>query len=120
MEYLHAQRPIIIHRDLKTLNILRSFSGSYKLCDFGLVHVRNPQAGTPAYMAPELIEGRSFNKSVDVYAYSVLLCELYSGDIPFYMVDSIEIRRRICAGDRPRLPGFGCPAQCTKIITRGW
>ena len=52
MEYLHAQRPIIIHRDLKSHNILRSFNGSMKLCDFGLVNIKNTTAGTPAYMAP--------------------------------------------------------------------
>jgi serine/threonine protein kinase len=52
MEYLHAQHPIIIHRDLKSHNVLRAYDGSLKICDFGLVRVKNAQAGTPAYMAP--------------------------------------------------------------------
>jgi len=52
VEYLHSLSPSIIHRDLKTLNVLRSYEGIYKLCDFGLVHNRNVAAGTPAYMAP--------------------------------------------------------------------
>jgi serine/threonine protein kinase len=52
MEYLHALSPAIIHRDLKSHNILRSQNGVYKVCDFGLVKVRHTTAGTPAYMAP--------------------------------------------------------------------
>ncbi len=52
MEYLHSLKPAIIHRDLKSLNILQAYDGSLKLCDFGLVKVKNAQAGTPAYMAP--------------------------------------------------------------------
>jgi serine/threonine protein kinase len=45
LEYLHSQKPAIIHRDIKTLNILRSFEGPLKLCDFGLVKVQNTRAG---------------------------------------------------------------------------
>lgn len=52
MEYLHSLSPAIIHRDLKSLNVLKSFDGSFKLCDFGLVRVKHTTAGTPAYMAP--------------------------------------------------------------------
>jgi serine/threonine protein kinase len=58
MEYLHAQIPTIIHRDLKSHNVLRASNGSLKICDFGLVMIKNTTAGTPAYMAPELIENR--------------------------------------------------------------
>ena len=54
MEYLHCLSPSIIHRDLKSLNILRAFNGSLKICDFGLVKNKNTTAGTPAYMAPGL------------------------------------------------------------------
>ena len=52
MEYLHSLSPAIIHRDLKSLNVLRAQNGVYKVCDFGLVKVKHTTAGTPAYMAP--------------------------------------------------------------------
>lgn len=65
MEYLHAQKPTIIHRDLKSHNVLRASNGSLKVCDFGLVMIKNTTAGTPAYMAPELIVNR-WNKVQNV------------------------------------------------------
>ena len=58
MEYLHSLRPAIVHRDLKSQNVLRAMDGSMKVCDFGLVSVRTAQAGTPPYMAPGRIGNR--------------------------------------------------------------
>lgn len=60
MEYLHSLSPPIIHRDLKTHNVLRDYNGSYKICDFGLVCNKTVAAGTPAYMAPGKIHFTSF------------------------------------------------------------
>jgi serine/threonine protein kinase len=120
MEYLHSQRPCIIHRDLKSHNVLRSFNGAIKLCDFGLVKVRNTRAGTPAYMAPELINGATFNKSVDVYSFGILLNEIFSMRIPFYGVGIDDLRERVLEGDRPSLPAYGCSQRCIQIIKRCW
>eukprot|EP01036_Dinobryon_divergens_P001647 gene1647-2156_t len=75
-----------------------------KLCDFGLVKIRNTRAGTPAYMAPELIAGKAFNKSVDVYSFAILLNELFSNRIPFYGVPGDDLRERVLEGGRPALP----------------
>eukprot|EP00607_Mallomonas_marina_P010692 CAMPEP_0182421992 /NCGR_PEP_ID=MMETSP1167-20130531/7586_1 /TAXON_ID=2988 /ORGANISM="Mallomonas Sp, Strain CCMP3275" /LENGTH=313 /DNA_ID=CAMNT_0024599681 /DNA_START=112 /DNA_END=1053 /DNA_ORIENTATION=- len=119
MEYLHAQRPCIIHRDLKTHNVLKAFNGAMKLCDFGLVRIRNTRAGTPAYMAPELIEGRSFNRSVDVFAFGVFLNELFTQRIPFYGVPIDELRERVVEGDRPPLATWGNP-RIVQMITKCW
>ena len=76
MKYLHEQKPAIIHRDLKPHNVLLDRKMRAKLCDFGLVGSRVVSAGTPNYMAPELLEGRGFSKAVDVYAFGMLLCEV--------------------------------------------
>eukprot|EP01034_Spumella_vulgaris_P030465 gene30465-37683_t len=120
MEYLHSLTPAIIHRDLKTLNILRASNGQYKLCDFGLVKVKSATAGTPAYMAPELIENRPFNKSVDVYAFGVLLWEIFSAEIPFYMTDITEIRNKVVAGGRPRVPSYGFSPKVSRLVQQCW
>ena len=50
------------------------------MCDFGLVSTRIVTAGTPMYMAPELLLNKPFNKSVDVYAFGILLSEVYNND----------------------------------------
>ena len=70
MLYLHdVARPSITHRDLKSHNVLVDADGVAKLCDFGLVRTKVVSAGTPAYMAPELLENdaRSLSRKVDVY-----------------------------------------------------
>eukprot|EP01038_Epipyxis_sp_PR26KG_P004553 gene4553-6425_t len=118
MEYLHSLSPAIIHRDLKSLNILRAFNGRLKLCDFGLVKVRNATAGTPAYMAPELIENNPYNKSVDVYAFGVLLWEILANEVPFYNVSISDIRQRVVSGNRPRLGGLN--SSCSRLISQCW
>jgi serine/threonine protein kinase len=119
MEYLHAQRPVIIHRDLKTLNVLIAFNGAAKICDFGLVKNPNTQAGTPAYMAPELFQNKSYNKSVDSFAFGVLMWELFTGDIPFYMMEIMDIRQRVIDGGRPRMPS-SIPRKVSTLIQRCW
>lgn len=120
MEYLHSLRPAIIHRDLKALNVLKAYDGSLKVCDFGLVMVKNSQAGTPSYMAPELFQNRPFNKSVDVYAFGVLLWEVFTQEIPFYQFPVPDIRDKVLAGDRPKLPAYGFPAGIASLIQQCW
>jgi len=122
MEYLHAQRPPVCHRDLKSHNILKSYDGVFKICDFGLVSNKNPTAGTPNYMAPELLSNKSFNKSVDIYSFGILLCEIFDGKLPFHSLSVQDIINRVLDGDRPYVPGpgAGCPERCAKLIRKCW
>lgn len=121
MEYLHSLKPAIIHRDLKSHNVLRAKDGKLKVCDFGLVKVKNAQAGTPAYMAPELLEGKNYNKSVDVYAFGVLFNEILDEEIPFNGTQIPDIRDRVVRGDRPHSSPSHMPSpQCNDIILRAW
>jgi len=150
MEYLHSLNPAIIHRDLKSHNILKSYNGVLKLCDFGLVKVKHSTAGTPAYMAPgktlvvllcpsyvniitqflelykyltrfvELIENKPYNKSVDVYAFGILIWELISQSIPSYRIDVNEIRSRTIAGVRPHVPSYGTTPRLSQLMQNCW
>ena len=73
---LHKSRPIIIHRDLKSLNLLVDDSMVVKVADFGLSRFKSPsrrfmtaQAGSWHWMAPEVIQGRDYDESADVYSF---------------------------------------------------
>ncbi|KAK7249716.1 protein kinase [Aureococcus anophagefferens] len=83
LKHRNVRKPPIVHRDLKTHNVLQASNGVLKICDFGLVRTKNSGAGTPSYMAPELFTGKPFNASVGVTRSGVLLCELFSGEQPF-------------------------------------
>ncbi|KAG9056824.1 camp-dependent protein kinase catalytic subunit [Serendipita sp. 407] len=86
LDYLHGQD--IIYRDLKPENILISADGHVKVTDFGFAkHVPDVTwtlCGTPDYLAPEIIQGKAYNKSVDWYALGVLIFEMLAGYPPFY------------------------------------
>ena len=118
LAYLHSRRPVVIHRDVKSQNVViaapvdggvepkTEATGarqlwSCKLTDFGLVGTRETVAGTPAYMAPELLAAKPFGKAVDAYAFGVLLWELLEGRVPFAGRRPDEIKERVLRGERP-------------------
>lgn len=86
LDYLHTQE--IIYRDLKPENLLIAADGHVKITDFGFAKlvpdVTWTLCGTPDYLAPEIIQGKAYNKSVDWYALGVLIFEMLAGYPPFY------------------------------------
>jgi serine/threonine-protein kinase len=87
--YVHTQK--IIHRDLKPENIHINLAGVVKLIDFGIAKTEGLQMtragfvlGTPFYMAPEQVLGENITEQVDVYAFGVLLFELFTGKKPVH------------------------------------
>jgi serine/threonine protein kinase len=94
--FLHSQG--LVHRDLKPENILLAGGRDtdIKITDFGLANIMSASAilrskcGTPVYMAPEMLQNRPYNESVDVWAAGILLYILLSGTLPFYADDPDE------------------------------
>ncbi|KAA0172987.1 hypothetical protein FNF27_05478 [Cafeteria roenbergensis] len=123
--FLHAQSPRIVHRDLKSHNLLLAADGRLKLCDFGLVHHPEPGAGTPQYMAPELLAGArsGFSDRVDVFAFGVLLWEMLARRVPYAGWRQEDIVSGVQAGERPPMSdiaeGRASPA-LRALIQRCW
>jgi serine/threonine-protein kinase len=73
----------VLHRDLKPANVMIDGEGQVRITDFGLAAIagsaHNPLAGTPAYMAPELLAGKDASIHSDIYALGLVLYELFTG-----------------------------------------
>ncbi|KAJ9515751.1 hypothetical protein QJQ45_008633 [Haematococcus lacustris] len=110
-----------VHRDIKPANFLLDRAWRVKVCDFGLASNSHGQAGagTPAYMAPELLDSKPYNEKVDVYAFGVLLNEMVAREVPFSNMSVPEIRADVLAGKRPDVP-MSCPSTLQDIITKCW
>ena len=125
----HAHRHAVIHRDLKPSNILVKPDGAVKLLDFGIAKHLDPTGPgmdptrtglrlmTPAYAAPEQVEGGRLGVQTDVYALGVLLFELLAGRLPFELtgLQPHEAARRVLEQEPPRpsqVPGR--PAQASR------
>ncbi|KAJ9302166.1 hypothetical protein DTO271G3_1032 [Paecilomyces variotii] len=100
LECLHGFK--VIYRDLKPENILLDYTGHIALCDFGLCKLdmkdedrTNTFCGTPEYLAPELLMGNGYTKSVDWWTLGVLLYEMLTGLPPFYDENTNEMYRKI-------------------------
>eukprot|EP01114_Cavostelium_apophysatum_P011195 TRINITY_DN2539_c0_g2_i2.p1 TRINITY_DN2539_c0_g2~~TRINITY_DN2539_c0_g2_i2.p1 ORF type:complete len:1198 (+),score=392.63 TRINITY_DN2539_c0_g2_i2:210-3803(+) len=89
--YLHSREPPIIHRDLKTSNLLIDNRFRCKIADFGISRMKSiltqsyatSLVGTPAYMSPEVISANKFSEAADSYSFGVVLTELWSGEAPY-------------------------------------
>ena len=99
LEAAHSQG--VVHRDLKSQNVMVGPTGQIKIIDFGLarsVHLEGMTAtglimGTPEYMAPEQVSGKHVDERADIYALGVILFEMLTGRVPF-------------TGDSPIAVGF--------------
>nr|POF24190.1 serine/threonine-protein kinase ctr1 [Quercus suber] len=90
MNYLHQLKPPIVHRDLKSPNLLVDASYTVKVCDFGLSRLKantflssKTAAGTPEWMAPEVLRNEPSNEKSDVYSFGVILWELVTLQQPW-------------------------------------
>jgi serine/threonine protein kinase len=122
----------IIHRDLKPDNIGFSADGVLKLFDFGLcacVKAQNTRhdtykmtgnTGTLRYMAPEVALGAPYNKTVDVYSFSVIMWQVFTGKIPFSSLGRKAFMDKVIVGRaRPYLDS-SWPQRFRSLLEKCW
>jgi serine/threonine protein kinase len=122
---LHKIR--VIHRDLKSLNVLLDSACLPKVCDFGLSRwVKNPDTfltvdiGTPHWMAPELFEKHDYTNKVVVYSDGILVWELASGSYPYKGQSPLQIAYAVCKlHERPEIP-HRAPRSIRALIQDCW
>lgn len=98
MNYLHRRSPPIVHRDLKSPNLLVDKKYTVKVCDFGLSRLKantflssKSLAGTPEWMAPEVLRDEPSNEKSDVYSFGVILWELMTLQQPWCNLNPAQV-----------------------------
>ena len=87
MQYLHSFSVPVLHRDLKSLNVLLDEYYTPKIADFGwtrlLAEKMTLKVGTFQWMAPEVIVSKHYTEKADVYSFGIILWEIASREPPF-------------------------------------
>ncbi|XP_022149943.1 serine/threonine-protein kinase HT1-like [Momordica charantia] len=124
MEYVHGLG--LIHRDLKSDNLLIFGDKSIKVADFGVARIEvqtegmTPETGTYRWMAPEMIQHRPYTQKVDLYSFGIVLWELITGMLPFQNMTAVQAAFAVVnKGVRPIIPN-DCLPVLSDIMTRCW
>jgi ankyrin repeat protein len=125
MYYLHCFKPIIMHRDLKSPNLLVDQNWNVKVCDFGFTKVKeenfaNTRCGTPQWMAPEVLRAEEYDEKADIYSFGIVLWELFTRQTPYAKLSAMEVGKKVLTENlRPPIPK-NCPPDFAKLMQECW
>jgi serine/threonine-protein kinase len=124
----HAHEHGIIHRDIKPENVMIRDDGVLKLMDFGIAQIIDKERltqtgqllGSPAYMAPEHVEGKTIDERTDLFAVGIVLYQLATAELPFKGKNAHEILKKIaeCRFLDARVVNPGVGERLGRIIAR--
>ncbi|XP_053823854.1 serine/threonine-protein kinase PAK 3-like isoform X4 [Vidua chalybeata] len=108
LDFLHGNR--VIHRDLKSSNILLGMDGSVKLADFGLCAQLSPEqdqrssmVGTAHWMAPEVVTSSPYGPKVDIWSFGIVTIKMVEGEPPYFKETRAMARALIRQDGTPQL-----------------
>ncbi|KAL8170638.1 hypothetical protein V2J09_022442 [Rumex salicifolius] len=127
MNYLHRRNPPILHRDLKSSNLLVDKNWTVKVGDFGLSRLKHATLlstrsglGTPQWMAPEILRNEPSNEKSDVFSFGVILWELMTVSIPWNDLNPIQVVGVVGFMDRRLDMPEGLDPRIASLITDCW
>jgi serine/threonine protein kinase len=109
--YLHMCSPPVVHRDLKSLNLLVDELYNVKLTDFGIskslqnnLETFNSKMGTLNWLAPEVLDCKPYSPAADVYSFGIILWEIATQQIPFKGMHNFQILSAVAKGQGLPVP----------------
>ena len=125
---MEAHRNNVIHRDVKSQNVLIKDDGTVKLSDFGIalasgamqITHKDSVLGSVHYLAPELAQGKQATMQSDIYSLGIVFFELLTGDVPYKADNAIQVALQHIKGTIPGVREFdpNIPQSVENIVIR--